>query len=250
MENDLCYCDGREISNINYLIFMFSVVPFTCLTSFLISSAFVEKYIWRPYVIKSLLETDDVEEEESPPEIYTEKYLFDDNEDEDYVEGDDYEKFNIIETTPNGNIIMNYNKKDEVWHYWIDKKNKNNITFDELDTVCRKYCLTYNCKPLYIDKKRDIEEQKQEIKRKEEEEKMKKEDKQLEKEVNSDDELFVKAKISTNNKRNKKNVICARKSNRYKYMGDLNEFPAFNIKREVKNEKKDLGWLAWKSASR
>ncbi len=114
MQNELCYCDGREISNVNYLILMISVVPFTFLTSFLISSVFIEKFIWRPYVKKSLLETDNVEQEESPPEIYTEKYLFDDNEDEHYVEGDDYEKFNVIETTPNGNIIMNYNKKDEV----------------------------------------------------------------------------------------------------------------------------------------
>lgn len=250
MQNEICLCNGDKLSSVNQIIYLCSVVPFTVICSIILSSMFVEKYIWRPYVKKSLLETNDIDFFEEPvvPEIYTEKYLFDDNID-DEPERENYDNLTVLESTPHGNVIMNYYKKDEIWQYWVDKKHKNNITYDELDTVCRKFCKTYNCKCLYIDKKKDIEEQKQEIKRKKENEEMKREDQQIEKEVNSDDELFVKAKISTN-KKTKTSVICARKSNKYKYMGSMSEFPAFNIKREIKNETKELGWLAWKTASR
>ena len=50
------------------------------------------------------------------------------------------EKFNdknkcVLEHTPDGNVIMCYNKEDELWEYWADKKYKNNISFDSLDVV-------------------------------------------------------------------------------------------------------------------
>ena len=148
------------------------------------------------------------------------------------------------ENCPSGNVIMHYDKKDEIWLYYADKKYKNNITFDELDTVCRKFCLTYNCTKLYIDRKENIKQQERE---REEEEKEREEEKKLEeeKERDPDDDLFVKATVSTN-KSVKSDKISAQKSNNYKYKGEINEFWAFNIKYEEKKPLENIGWSMWK----
>ena len=79
MQNEICYCNGEEISTVNQLIFLFSVIPFTILTAFILSSIFVEKCVWRPYVKKSMEEMNEIDwlEEEIIQEVYTDKYLFD-----------------------------------------------------------------------------------------------------------------------------------------------------------------------------
>ena len=74
---------------------------------------------------------------------------------------DSYKFRSILEATPSGLVIMKYDVDQEAWNYWADKKN--NITFDELETVCRRYCLTYGCAFLYKDRKLDIENQKKEL---------------------------------------------------------------------------------------
>ena len=245
MDLDLCHCNGEEISQLNKFIFLLSVVPFTLFSSLILASIFVEKYVWRPSIKKSLLECIDFMETEKQEEqeIYTDKYQLTKVEDEIDHDDEYFKGLSVIENTPNGNVIMEYNKKDEIWLYYADKKYKNNITFDELDTVCRKYCNSFNCSKLYVDRKMDIEQQK---KRREDSEKQELDKKQKEPKE-KDDDLFIKAKVSTN-KTVKSNKISANNSNKYKYKGEINEFWAFNIKLEKKSEiDEELGWFAWKS---
>jgi hypothetical protein len=245
MDLDLCHCNGEEISQLNKFIFLLSVVPFTLFSSLIIASIFVEKYVWRPSVKKSLLECIDLMETEKQEEqeIYTDKYKLEKTEDEIDHDEEYFKGLSVIENTPKGNVIMEYNKNDEIWLYYADKKYKNNITFDELDTVCRKYCKTFKCSNLYIDRKIDIEEQK---KRQEELKKQPNEKKQ-EQPKNKDDDLFVNVKVSTN-KPVKSRKISATNSNKYKYKGEINEFWAFNITHEKKPKiDEKLGWSLWKT---
>ena len=242
MDYELCYCNGEEISDINKFIFLVSVVPFTVFCSVILSSIFVEKYIWRPTVKKSLLDCIDMineDEEESQEVIYTDKYKLEVNDDEIDHDNNYYKTICVIDCTPSGNVILSYDKEDEIWLYYADKKYKNNITFDELDTICRKFCITYNCTKLYIDRKEDIKQQQQQ--EKEDKEKKKEE----EKEKDEDDDLFIKTNVSTNKSEQLKK-ISAQKSNKYKYKGEINEFWAFNIKDEKNTITEDIGWSIWK----
>ena len=54
----------------------------------------------------------------------------------------------IQETTPQGVVIMNYNATNETFGYYSDKWS---IQFKYLEPLARKYVLTYGCKRLYID---------------------------------------------------------------------------------------------------
>lgn len=60
----------------------------------------------------------------------------------------------IIETTPLGNVIMMYNNKKEVFEYYCD----NTVPYRFLETVARKYVLTYFCRPLYIVMEEELKE--------------------------------------------------------------------------------------------
>jgi hypothetical protein len=69
----------------------------------------------------------------------------------------DYENLKsnfIFEKTPMGNVIMYYNKDRNSFEYYTD----NIIPYRILDTVARKYVLTYDCCELYIDMEKEIKE--------------------------------------------------------------------------------------------
>jgi hypothetical protein len=52
----------------------------------------------------------------------------------------------LFEMTPVGNVIMRYNAKKEAFEYYSDCT----IPYRFLDTVCRKYAVTFYCKSLYV----------------------------------------------------------------------------------------------------
>ena len=52
---------------------------------------------------------------------------------------------------------MRYSLKNEGFEYWSNTKL---ISFKVLKTVCRKYCLTFDTKSLYVDGKNQVEKQK------------------------------------------------------------------------------------------
>ena len=76
----------------------------------------------------------------------------------------------IIEKTPLGNVIMFYNNKKDVFEFHSD----NTIPYRFLETVARKYVITYFCKPLYVDMESELKDSEQKMVEKEEREKEKK----------------------------------------------------------------------------
>ena len=58
----------------------------------------------------------------------------------------------LFETTPVGNVIMTYNAKKDVFEYYSDCT----VPYRYLDTACRKYAVTFGCKPLYIDMNEEV----------------------------------------------------------------------------------------------
>jgi hypothetical protein len=82
----------------------------------------------------------------------------------------------ILETTPMGNIYMRYNKSKGSFEYFSN----NTIPYRYLETVGRKYVMTYWCKPLFIDTEEELKRTEikydEDIKKKEVEEKRKQEE--------------------------------------------------------------------------
>ena len=94
----------------------------------------------------------------------------------------------IIEHTPDdGMIVMRYSLKNEGFEYWSNTKL---ISFKVLKTVCRKYCLTFDTKSLYVDGNKEVEKQKREF-----EERIKKENEKEEEDDLDNNNVFVKPKI-------------------------------------------------------
>jgi hypothetical protein len=59
----------------------------------------------------------------------------------------------IIEYTPLGNVVMRYNHNDQTFDYFSN----NSIPYRYLETIGRKYVLTYQCKNIFIDMDTEVE---------------------------------------------------------------------------------------------
>ena len=60
----------------------------------------------------------------------------------------------LFEMTPKGRIIMYYNFEKETFIYHCDTKD---VPYLYLETVARKYALTYHCKKIVVDIKKELE---------------------------------------------------------------------------------------------
>ena len=94
----------------------------------------------------------------------------------------------ITESTPNGNVVMSYhfNEKDPELSAFQYYCNDRSIPYKYLDTVARKFAITYNCPELYLYLKTELIKGVDKIKQDEEKEKdaaemIKKEDEEKEK---------------------------------------------------------------------
>ena len=94
----------------------------------------------------------------------------------------------ITESTPNGNVVMSYhfNEKDPELSAFQYYCNDRSIPYKYLDTVARKFAITYNCPELYLYLKTELMKGVDKIKQDEEKEKdaaemIKKEDEEKEK---------------------------------------------------------------------
>ena len=58
----------------------------------------------------------------------------------------------VIEMTPVGNVIMQYNKEKESFVYYSDHI----IPYRYLETVSRKYVCIFNCKQLFIERHEEV----------------------------------------------------------------------------------------------
>jgi len=86
----------------------------------------------------------------------------------------------VLDNTPLGNVIMTYNNSKEVFEYYSD----NSIPYRFLESVSRKYVITYFCRPLYIDMQEELKESEKKRLEKENEEKLRLE-KEKEEELNN-----------------------------------------------------------------
>jgi len=55
----------------------------------------------------------------------------------------------LVENTPDGMVFFQYNVDEEGFYYWTN----NNISFQYLETVARKYVNMFHCKDFYIERK-------------------------------------------------------------------------------------------------
>lgn len=95
-----------------------------------------------------------VVEVESYENKYYDKYdeMESEDLDEDYVKT---LKNNVLyEMTPKGRIIMYYDFEKESFTYYCDTKD---VPYLYLETVARKYALTYHCKKIVVDIKRELD---------------------------------------------------------------------------------------------
>jgi hypothetical protein len=75
----------------------------------------------------------------------------------------------IMEKTPLGNVIMIYDSERETFQYYSD----NTIPYRYLEPVGRKYVLTFDCRPIFVDMEEELNLAEQKLKEKEEQQKIK-----------------------------------------------------------------------------
>ena len=192
------------------------------------------------------------------------KYINDELDEEDYYETKYYDAFKelkntklsdvemnnlkelyLLENTPDGDVIINYNNDVESFNYWCDNKN---IKYMVLNSVVHKYAIEYNCKSVCIDYKSeynkalkemyDIEKR---IDKSEDNSEDKSEDKSEEKNV------FVKFKnYKTNVSDNKPKYLLTKYSNRFSYKGTIEEYYKLVNEKNKLKEKKNISYSDFK----
>jgi hypothetical protein len=95
----------------------------------------------------------DIDDDDLEPMKYEDKYLLEldnlkEGEGDPEVEAniDNLSNCFVIEKTPIGNVLMNYNSKKETFDYFSDMS----IPYRYLLVVCRKYVMQFNCVSLYV----------------------------------------------------------------------------------------------------
>jgi hypothetical protein len=87
---------------------------------------------------------------------------------EQYIIDEQLKKFKknyVIEHTPLGNVLLFYNHDKLAFEYYSDLT----IPYRYLETVARKYVVTYNYRPLYIDMEEELKEYERKLDEKEKE---------------------------------------------------------------------------------
>ena len=149
---------------------------------------------------------------------------------------------NIIwENTPNGYVMMYYDSNNESFSYYCNNKN---ISYQYLETVARKYAITYNCKELLIDMKIQIKNEKDrlekqnEVEQKAEQENTSSGTTTSAINIKNKPEIFAslknyKTKPNSNKTSSKsshlldKNIVIET-ANRYSYCGAIREYDILN----------------------
>lgn len=123
----------------------------------------------------------------------------------------------VMENTPMGFVIMTWNQEKVRFDYYADRKD---IPYRFLDTVCRKYVKSFDCKSVYVDVNNELEMCKNQF------DKMKQ--KMLEKDqAKKKDDMFASFKKynDKNDSSAKDNELLIKdKINIFKYAGMIREF--------------------------
>jgi len=231
-----------------YFFFLLSFIPIATLLPVWVTA----RFIWLPYVTYIQEGGGGAEVEEIPYDYqFPPEDAANDNEDLDGLI-DNY----TMETTPDGTVIMRYNKKDEGFEYWADKP----IAYKYLETVARKYITMFHCAGIYINrgdllrkKLHKLEEEIAENKKVEEKDPAGEDGDGGGDGEDEEESVFAKLKSNKANKPEKKlkitrdDVVCER-SNKYMKRGLLKEAPSMAEKTEEK-AKKNVSFLDWKKCT-
>lgn len=127
------------MNTINWLTFLIGgFIPTVFLSTWIVA-----RFIWIP--MKKQFEA-----MKMPPRPYYMRYIIEDDEFNSKDKPIDTNNF-VIEDTPKGTVLMKYSKINEGFDYWCDYS----IPYIDLETVARKYVLTFHCINLYIDRIRE-----------------------------------------------------------------------------------------------
>jgi len=169
----------------------------------------------------------------------------------------------VMETTPQGNVLMIYDKNCDSFKYYSD----NTIPYRYLEVVGRKYVKFFDCRPLYV----DMEEELMAAEEKWEKERIEKEKKITEKDDNlkkiEKKSVFTKFKsynkegttgrvnkgvppknsISITKEQENQKILLKEKANRYTYEGKMANFSFLKkIERKVVDKKYGLSFADFK----
>ena len=131
------------------LLFFIQICPITYL---IIPAWLTAKFVHQP-MIQNGIEDDKkwkeyLKEEEKSKEYHLKHPLICDNSNCDT----NIYKF-VTDKTPNGMVIMRYNKDEEGFEYWSDRT----VDYKNLETVARKYVNVFECGGVYHDRKKILE---------------------------------------------------------------------------------------------
>jgi len=120
----------------------------------------------------------------------------------------------IIEKTPQGNVLMIYDKERETFKYYADC----NIPYRYLEPVARKYVKMFNCRPIFVDMEEELKLFEEKWEKEQEQKKIKEEN----------DKLAAEEALKNNQQipeTNKKNVFAKFKSYNKDSGGKINMAP-------------------------
>ncbi len=226
-------------------VFNVKLMLLICFFTFMIDFFIVRlvspvKFMWSGQ--KNVLDIlDDSESEDlDDKEIFVSQYFdeLDELEEDELTASDKlYISGKVLrEDTPEGEVIMTYNFKNETFEYYTD--NASRVTYDILDTLARLFAISYDCKILCVNYRKELEKGETKMKR----------DIELDKlsEVNAEqspakNNVFVAYKHynrkSGSSGSGKKYCVITENSNKFKYKGKLEEFET-NKKKETEVQEK------------
>jgi len=141
----------------------------------------------------------------------------------------------VVDETPQGLVILTYDPKQNEFNYWSD----NNIQYRFLEALARKYVQSFRCEHFFIDR---IEELRKEYKIQHD---ARKNVKQATSKKSQENDIFATLKVAgVDSVKNQRNMIVAKKSNRYIKRGRFEECPQFKYAKP--NKSKKLGYNDFK----
>jgi hypothetical protein len=171
---------------------------------------------------------DSVSEELDDKELFVSRYFdeLDELEETELTESDKlYVSDSVLrEDTPEGEVIMKYNFKNETFEYYTD--GISHITYDILDTLARLFAISYDCKILCVNYRKELEKGENKMKRDIEVDKLSEETKSDQ--SSSKNTVFVAYKHYNRKSGSigsvKKYCVITENSNKFKYKGKLEEY--------------------------
>lgn len=259
------YYDHNEYSNyesfqsfmgyIGYLCFgMFLLFNGTILSSFIISHC--SNVVSDSVNHANLSDNDDDDDNDSDEDnkYYEYKYIDEfetmihdsENVKKSFSEQDKLNLSNLVlmETTPNGNVVMTYEYDKDVpdRSKFIYYTNDKSIPYKYLDTVARKYVYVYKCPEIYVYIKNELTKELNRIS----EEKKQEEDKQeIQKKKDS---VFASFKNYKNPTIKKQHILVTK--NKYKYQGTIDDYNKSLLPKEERKEVKPISFSQFKQMNK